>query len=35
MIMGLTIYLGTIIVITTILSDIISALVDPRIRLHD
>ena len=35
MIMGLTIYLGAIIVVTTILSDVVSALVDPRIRLHD
>lgn len=35
MIMGLTIYLGVIIVFSTILSDIISSLVDPRIRLHD
>lgn len=35
MIMGLTIYLGVFIIIANIVSDVIAALVDPRIKISD
>lgn len=35
LIMGLTIFLGAIIIVMTIISDVVSALVDPRIKFDD